>query len=205
MPKVTRPVEPECLLGRSFFSTCPSDGARSQLAAPAWGTCRGGENPPRLLRGQRPALWNTAVGQTQSFHPTWWRGEGGDSCRPVSLYGALRVSQTPLPGFKCVASYFPQKPEVADPISPIFYMSKPKLPKAGTCSRSHIRTLDSKSPIGQGIGASQPPASPFQVSGHSPRGPPPRHTHSPTPALIPQGTSEQRLKDVRKQSTQRTG
>lgn len=101
-------------------------------------------------------------------------------------------------------SHFPPTPEVAELIIPIFDMSKPKLPKAGTCSRSHIRTLDSKSPIGRGIGASQPPASPFPVSGHSPRGPCPR-PDSPTLALIPQGISEQRSKEVQKQSTQRTG
>lgn len=185
--------------GPGFFSTCPSDGARSQLAAPAWGTCRGGGDPPRLPRGQRPALWNTAVGRTQSFHPTWWSGEGGGQPRgALALPGAPSRLQMPR------LSHFPPTPEVAELIIPIFDVSKPKLPKAGTCSRSHIRTLDSKSPIGRGIGASQPPASPFPVSGHSPRGPCPR-PDSPTLALIPQGISEQRSKEVKKQSTQRTG
>lgn len=132
--------------GPGFFSTCPSDGARSQLAAPAWGTCRGGGDPPR------PALWNTAVGRTQSFHPTWWSGEGGGQLRgALALPGAPSRLQMPR------LSHFPPTPEVAELIIPIFDMSKPKLPKAGTRSRSHIRTLDSKSPIGRGIGASQPP------------------------------------------------
>lgn len=190
--------------GPGFFSTCPSDGARSQLAAPAWGTCRGGGDPPRLPRGQRPALWNTAVGRTQSFHPTWWSGEGGGQPRACFPGRSTRSPGRPLPAPNASPLSLSQTPEVAEPIIPIFDMSKPKLPKAGTRSRSHIRTLDSKSPIGRGIGASQPPASPFPVSGHSPRGPCPR-PDSPTLALIPQGISEQRSKEVKKQSTQRTG
>lgn len=190
--------------GPGFFSTCPSDGARSQLAAPAWGTCRGGGDPPVSREGSVQHFGTQLWGGLRVSTPRGGAERAGDSRGPVSLDGALALPGAPSRLQMPRLSHFPPTPEVAEPIIPIFDMSKPKLPKAGTCSRSHIRTLDSKSPIGRGIGASQPPASPFPVSGHSPRGPCPR-PDSPTLALIPQGISEQRSKEVKKQSTQRTG
>lgn len=61
-----------------FFSTPPVTGREaSWQPGPGGQTQRGGKDPPCHLRGRHPALWNTAVGQTQSFQPTWWRGEGG--------------------------------------------------------------------------------------------------------------------------------
>lgn len=66
---------------------------------------RGGEDPPCLLRGQRPALWNTAVGQTKSFQPAWWRGEGGGTA--AGLFPFTERSQRPrlcLTAFTCIAS-----------------------------------------------------------------------------------------------------
>lgn len=60
-----------------YFSTAPMTGRGASWQSGPGGPRRGGEDPPCLLRGQRPALWNAAVGQTQSFHPTWWRGARG--------------------------------------------------------------------------------------------------------------------------------
>ena len=89
-----------------FFSTPSCDEAGSQLAADVWGTeTRGGEDPPCLLRGQCPALWNTAVGQTKSFQPTWWRGEGGGTA--AGLFPFTERSQCPrlcLTAFTCISS-----------------------------------------------------------------------------------------------------
>lgn len=107
------------------FFHCPCDGAGSQLAAWAWGTRRGGDDPPCLLRGQRPALWNTAVGQTQSFHPTWWRGEG-TAAGLFPFTGHLlcpRPHFSPLTRRHCLSSC-PQKPNLASPISPVLRVRK---------------------------------------------------------------------------------
>lgn len=204
MPEVTQPVEPECLLGRGFFPLAPVMGRGASWPPRPGGHAGVGETRPVSREGSIQHFGTQLWGGLRVSTPRGGAERAGDSCGPVSLDGALALPGAPSRLQMPRLSHFPPTPEVAEPIIPIFDVSKPKLPKAGTCSRSHIRTLDSKSPIGRGIGASQPPASPFPVSGHSPRGPCPR-PDSPTLALIPQGISEQRSKEVKKQSTQRTG
>lgn len=104
-----------------LLSIHPCDEAGSQLAARAWGTRRGGEDPPCLLRGQRPALWNTAVGQTQSFQPTW-SGAGGTAaglfpCTEHSLCPRLRFA-----GFTCLASLIATETQGGGSCYPHFFI-----------------------------------------------------------------------------------
>lgn len=157
MPEVTQPVEPECLLGRGFFPLAPVMGRGASWPPRPGGHAGVGETRPVSREGSVQHFGTQLWGGLRVSTPRGGAERAGDSRGPVSLDGALALPGAPsrlqMPGL----SHFPPTPEVAEPIIPIFDMSKPKLPKAGTCSRSHIRTLDSKSPIGRGIGASQPP------------------------------------------------
>ena len=105
-PQVTQPAGLQCPPGWGFFPLPPvMRREASWQLMPGGRRHRGGEDPPCLLRGQRPALWNTAVGQTKSFQPTWWRGEGGGTA--AGLFPFTERSQHPrlcLTAFTCIAS-----------------------------------------------------------------------------------------------------
>lgn len=104
--QVTQPAGLQCPPGWGFFPLPPVMRREASWQLMSGGRRhRGGEDPPCLLRGQRPALWNTAVGQTKSFQPTWWRGEGGGTA--AGLFPFTEHSQCPrlcLMAFTCIAS-----------------------------------------------------------------------------------------------------
>lgn len=83
LAEATQPAGAACLHGWGFFHW-PLGRGGEPAGSPGLGDTQGGDGPPCLLRGQRPALWNTAAGQTQTFHTTWWGVEGG-GLRPGSL------------------------------------------------------------------------------------------------------------------------
>lgn len=140
------------------FFHCPCDGAGSQLAAWAWGTRRGGDDLPCLLRGQRPALWNTAVGQTQSFHPTWWRGEG-TAAGLFPFTGHLlcpRPHFSPLTHRHCL-SECPQKPNLASPISPVLRVRKRGSKRLTLAPGPPVRTVIQNPQLARVSGCLTPP------------------------------------------------
>lgn len=156
-------------LARVFFH-CPCVGAGSQLAAWAWGTRRGGEDPPCLLRGQRPALWNAAARRTQSFHPTWWRGERGQLQACFHLLSACFVPGLMPRPFHTLPVLMPTETPRGESDFPHPSREETRLRKADTCLRSPTWECDSKSPVGQGIRV-PPPTCPPQVSCQGPRDP----------------------------------
>lgn len=107
---------------------------------------RGGEDPPCLLRGQHPALWNTAVGQTKSFQPTWWKGEGGGTA--AGLFPFTERSQRPrlcLTAFTCIASLAVHR-NGGRPYCPHFSDEETEALKAWPLAPGHaIRTLTQQS------------------------------------------------------------
>lgn len=146
-------------LARVFFH-CPCVGAGSQLAAWAWGTRRGGEDPPCLLRGQRPALWNAAARRTQSFHPTWWRGERGQLQACFHLLSACFVPGLMPRPFHTLPVLMPTETPRGESDFPHPSREETRLRKADTCLRSPTWECDSKSPVGQGIRVPPPPVHP---------------------------------------------
>lgn len=108
-----------------YFSTAPVLGWGASWQSGPGGHAGLGEDPPCLPGGQLPALWNAAAGQTQSFHPTWCRGER----TAAGLFPFTERLLCPRPHFtasthvRCL-SECPQKPHAASPIFPTLHVRK---------------------------------------------------------------------------------
>lgn len=97
------------------------------------------------------------MGQTQSFQPTWWRGEGGRAaglfpCTEHSLCSRLQFT-----AFACIVSLNSHRNPRRHILLPLFFMSKLQLPKAGIVQgHIHSRTLIQNPPSARILGCPNP-------------------------------------------------